>query len=43
MPRASDKTVREAFHARGVRFRKLREKPVLTADDVVERRTFTEA
>ena len=40
---ASDKTVREAFHARGVWFRKLREKPVLTADDVVERRTFAEA
>ena len=32
---ASDKTVREAFHARGVRFRQLREKPMLTADDVV--------
>ena len=40
---ASDKTVREASHARGVRFRKLREKPVLTADDVVGRRTFAEA
>ena len=39
---ASDKTVREAFHARGVRFRKLREKPLLTADDVVERRAFAE-
>lgn len=40
---ASDKTVREAFQARGVRFRKLREKPVLTANDVVARRTFAEA
>ena len=40
---ASDKTAREAFHARGVRFRQLREKPRLTADDVVQRRTFAEA
>ena len=34
---ASDKAVLKAFHARGVYFRKLRERPILTEADVAER------
>ena len=37
---ASDKTVREAFHERGIYFRKLKEKPLLTAADVTDRLTW---
>ena len=36
----SIRTISDAFHARGVWFRKLREKPILTGDDRVARRAF---
>ena len=39
---ASARTMRKAFHEHGVRFRRLREKPILTLDDVVERRNFAD-
>jgi len=34
------RTIQRAFHARGVRFRRLREKPILTKDDIKERLRF---
>ena len=38
----SEKTVRAAFHERGVWFRKLKEKPILTPQDVADRKEFAE-
>ena len=37
---ASERTIRDAFHAHGVWFRRLKEKPILTPEDVVERLDF---
>ena len=37
---ASERTIREALHSRDIWFRKLREKPVLTPEDVTERVEF---
>ena len=37
---ASTKRILEAFHAKGIWFRKLREKPILTKEDIVERAEF---
>ena len=39
---ACDRTVRDAFHAHGIRFRKLREKPILTPEDVAARVVFAD-
>ena len=36
----SERSIRDAFHKRGIRFHKLREKPILTLDDVKARRDF---
>lgn len=38
--KASPKVILQALHARNIYFRKLREKPVLTAEDVKARRAF---
>ena len=38
--KASTRTILDALHARGVYFRPLREKPVLTTEDVAERLAF---
>ena len=37
---ASERVIRKAFHEHGIRFRKLREKPLLTPDDVKCRADF---
>ena len=37
---ACTKTIRKAFHAHGIRFRRLREKPILTKDDIKDRLRF---
>ena len=36
------RTIRDAFHADGIRFRRLREKPILSRCDVVARRRFAD-
>ena len=36
------RTIRDAFHADGVRFRRLREKPILTRRDIAARRCFAD-
>ena len=38
--KASTRTILKALHARGIYFRRLREKPVLTEDDVRDRKAF---
>lgn len=37
---ASERSIREAFHKRGVWFRRLKEKPILTPEDIAERFEF---
>jgi len=39
--KACDKTVLNKFHARGIWFRRLRSKPVLTKDDIKDRNEFS--
>jgi hypothetical protein len=41
--KCTNHTVRKSFKEDGVKFRKLREKPILTKKDVLQRRTFTSA
>ena len=38
--KASERTILNALHKRGIYFRRLREKPILTADDVSDRKIF---
>ena len=40
--KASDRTILDALHKRGIFFRRLREKPVLTEQDVSDRKAFAE-
>lgn len=40
--KASERTILDALHKRGIYFRRLREKPVLTDQDVIDRKAFAE-
>ena len=40
--KASERTILDALHKRGIYFRRLREKPVLTEQDVIDRKAFAE-
>ena len=42
-PKASERSILRALHKRNIRFRKLREKPKLTAEDMKERFAFAKA
>lgn len=43
MPQASLRTITKALHKRNIRFRKLREKPILTTQDIKARKDFAAA
>ena len=40
--KVSERSVLDALHARGIYFRPLRKKPILTADDIIDRKAFAD-